>query len=65
LDTLGLISNSVIDTLILGEYARAITSKIKTNLDSRGYAMVSSSQSPDLGITAFIVNDFNVFQTIS
>ncbi len=65
LDTLGLISNNIRDTLILGEYARAVTSKINSNLTSRGYSRVNKSQNPDLGVTAFIVNDFNVFQTIS
>jgi len=65
MDTLGLISNNLRDTLILGDYAQAITSKIRTNLNGRGYSMVGKSQNPDLGVTAFIVNDFNVFQTIS
>ena len=65
LDTLGLISNSVSDTLILTDYARKVTAEIKLNMDSRGYTYVAVNQNPDLGINAFIVNDFNVFQTIS
>lgn len=65
LDTLGLISNSFSDTLIINEYSEAITQKIKTNLDQRGYSQVSSDQNPDLGVTAFVVYDFSLFQTIS
>jgi hypothetical protein len=65
LDTLGLISNNVSDTLILGDYAKKVTAEIKLNMDSRGYTYVPVNQNPDLGINAFVVNDFNVFQTIS
>ncbi|HCR53097.1 MAG TPA: hypothetical protein DIW27_01680 [Cytophagales bacterium] len=65
LDTLGLISNSVKDTLILGSYARDITAKIKANMDSRGYTYVAKNQNPDLGVNAFVVYDFSIFQTIS
>ncbi|MEQ8424495.1 MAG: DUF4136 domain-containing protein, partial [Cyclobacteriaceae bacterium] len=65
LDTLGFISNNSSDTLILDEYATLVTSKIKSNMDSRGYNFVSKNQNPDLSINAFVVNDFNVFQTIS
>lgn len=65
LDTLGLISNSVNDTLLLGEYSKMVTQRLKSNMDSRGYTWVEKSQSPDLGLTAFVVNNFNVFQTIN
>lgn len=64
LDTLGLISNTTSDTLILGDYAKRITAEIKLNMDSRGYSYVSLDQNPDLGVNAFIVNDFSVYQTI-
>lgn len=65
LDTLGLISDNPADTLIVGDYAHSVTSVIKANMDSRGYTYVDKSQSPDLGFNAFIVNDFNVYQSIS
>lgn len=65
LDTLGLISNSTNDTLFLGEFARQVTARIKSNLDSRGYVQIGQGQSPDLGVNAFIVSDFSVYQTIS
>lgn len=65
LDTLGLVSNNVADTLILGDYAKKVTAEIKLNMDSRGYTYAAVNQDPDLGINAFVVNDFNVFQTIS
>jgi hypothetical protein len=65
LDTLGLISNNISDTLILTDYAKKLTAEIKLNMDARGYNYVAVNQDPDLGINAFIVNDFNVFQTIS
>lgn len=65
LDTLGLISNSTNDTLFLGEFAQQVTARIKANLDSRGYVQIDKSQNPDLGVNAFIVSDFSVYQTIS
>lgn len=65
LDTLGLISNSINDTIIVNDYAKSVTARLKANMDSRGYTWVASGQNPDVGITAFIVNDFTVFQTIS
>lgn len=65
LDTLGFISNSSNDTLQLGTYAKDVTAKIKANMDARGYTYVGKNQNPDLGFIAFIVNDFNVYQTIS
>lgn len=65
LDTLGLISNNYADTLILNDFAKEATAKIKANMNSAGFTYVESNQDPDLGITAFIVNDFSVFQSIS
>lgn len=65
LDTLGLISNSFTDTLIINDYSEAITQRLKMNLDERGYSRVASNQNPDLGVTAFVVYDFNVFRTIT
>lgn len=65
LDTLGLISNSTTDTLFLGEFAKQVTARIKSNLDGRGYVQIDQGQNPDLGVNAFIVSDFSVYQTIS
>ncbi|HOO09841.1 MAG TPA: DUF4136 domain-containing protein [Cyclobacteriaceae bacterium] len=65
LDTLGLISNSTSDTLQLGKYAVDVTTRIKANMDARGYTFVDKNQNPDLGVVAFIVSDFSVYQTIS
>ena len=64
LDTIGLISNNINDSLIIGDFAKEITTKIKLNMESRGYSYVTIDQNPDLSVNAFIVNDFNVFQTI-
>ncbi len=64
LDTLGWVSNNTSDTLILSDYAKKVTAEIKLNMDSRRYTYVAADQNPDLGINAFVVSDFNVFQTI-
>jgi hypothetical protein len=64
LDTLGLISNTTNDTLQLGSFARDVTTRIKANMDARGYTYVEKNQNPDLGFVAFIVNDFSIYQTI-
>jgi len=65
LDTLGWISNTSSDTLILSDYAKKVTAEIKLNMDSRGYSYVGANENPDLGINSFVVSDFNVYQTIS
>lgn len=64
LDTLGLISNTTRDTLLLDNYAKDVTARIKANMDTRGYTYVDKNQDPDLGFVAFIVNDFNIYQSI-
>lgn len=65
LDTLGLISNTTTDTLIVDDFAKRISTEIKSNMDARGYTYVPINQNPDLGINAFVVSDFSIFQTIS
>jgi hypothetical protein len=66
-DTIGLISNSTNDTIIVhgeSDFPRPILNAITSNLTSRGYTRVGRNQNPDLGINVLIVNDFNVFQEI-
>lgn len=64
-DTIGLISNSSNDTIIVAresEFPRQVLNTIKSNLNARGYTQVEKNQNPDLGINVLVVNDFNVFQ---
>jgi hypothetical protein len=68
LDTIGFISNQSQDTLLTspgdGPLASTIMDQIKLNLDNAGFQQVSKSESPDLGVVAFIVNDVNLFQQV-
>ena len=64
IDTIGLIANSTSDTLIVSEYSKKVTAEIQLNMDSRGYTYVPANQNPDIGINAFIVSDFNIYQTV-
>jgi hypothetical protein len=66
-DTIGFISNRTNDTLLThGESSlvRPILSRIRTNLDSRGYTRVDRNEDPDVGVNVFIVNDLNLFQQV-
>lgn len=66
-DTIGLISNSSNDTIIVSresEFPRAVLNAIRANLNARGYNQVNKNESPDLGINVLVVNDFNVFQQV-
>jgi hypothetical protein len=66
-DTIGFISNSSNDTIIVSsesDFPRPVLNAIKQNLDFRGYSQVDRSENPDLGINVLVVNDFNVFQQV-
>lgn len=66
-DTIGLISNSTNDTIIVASqssFPRPVLNEIKSNLNTLGYTQVDRSQNPDLGINVLVVNDFNVFQQV-
>jgi hypothetical protein len=65
LDTLGLLSSRVADTLILDNYAHQVTARLKTNMDAAGFPFLSKNQDPDLGIAAFVVENYDVFQQIN
>jgi hypothetical protein len=65
LDTLGRVSGSSSDTLIVTEYAGQITGILRNNLDGRGYSHVDKNQDPDIGVTAYIVDDLNIFQSVN
>jgi Domain of unknown function (DUF4136) len=65
LDTLGRVSGTSSDTIIVTTYAQQITDKLKSNLDSRGYSWVEKTQNPDFAAVAYIVDDLNVFQTVN
>lgn len=66
-DTIGLISNSTNDTIIVASkstFPRPVLNEIKSNLNALGYTQVDRNQNPDLGINVLVVNDFNVFQQV-
>lgn len=66
-DTIGFISNSSQDTIIVAsrsDFPKPVLRTIRENMRSRGYAEVPRNQNPDLGINVLVVNDFNVFQQV-
>lgn len=66
-DTIGFYSNASNDTIIVQSnsgYPRPVLETLQSNLDTRGYARVNRTDSPDLGINVAVVNDFNVFQQV-
>jgi hypothetical protein len=65
LDTIGLVSNASKATAIVSPYATTVTMTIKENLDDCGWQRVEPSQSPDLGVNVYIVNDVSVYQSVN
>jgi hypothetical protein len=66
-DTIGFISNTSNDTIIVAsrsEFPRPVLKTIQSNFNERGYVQVARNQNPDLGINVLVVNDFNVFQQV-
>ncbi len=64
-DTLGLLSNVSLDTLFSNDYARVVTARIKSKMQQAGYTFLQKNQDPDLGIAAYVVENYNVFQQVS
>jgi hypothetical protein len=66
-DTIGFASNQTADTILThtdSELVRPIISKMRSNLEQRGYSQVAREDSPDLGVNIMIVNNLNLFQQI-
>ncbi len=64
-DTLGLVSNVDADTLIVSQYAKNVTASIKNNMTQAGYAFLKKNQNPDLGLAAYVVENYNVYQQVN
>jgi hypothetical protein len=66
-DTIGFASNQTADTILThadSELVRPIISKMRSNLEQRGYSQVAREDGPDLGVNIMIVNNLNLFQQI-
>jgi hypothetical protein len=66
-DTIGFYSNASNDTIIVqreSDFPRPVLQQIQSDLEDRGYARVEKTDSPDLGISVAVINDFNVFQQV-
>lgn len=64
-DTLGLVSNATRDTLFVNNYSKTITAKIKGGMQTAGYQFVGKKQNPDLGVAAYVVENYSVYQQVS
>jgi hypothetical protein len=67
-DTIGFVSNNSNDTIITqknDDYPRPVLQKVEQNLSAKGYTRVARNQNPDLYINVYVVNDFNIYQTVT
>lgn len=64
-DTLGRVSNSSNDTLIVSDYSKQVTAVLRNTMNGRGYTKVDKSQNPDLAVIAYIVDNLNVSQSVN
>jgi hypothetical protein len=69
-DTIGFVSNrNPNDTILVStadnaHYPRKVLQQIMQNLNARSFTRVDRSQSPDLAVNVYIVNDLNLFQQV-
>ena len=66
-DTIGFVSNRTNDTILThqdSELVRPIISRIRDNMDQRGYTRVAVEEDPDIGVNVMIVNNLNLFQQV-
>jgi hypothetical protein len=69
-DTIGFVSNrNPNDTILVstadnGHYPRRVLQQIMQNLNARSFTRVDRSESPDLAVNVYIVNDLNLFQQV-
>lgn len=64
-DTLGLYANYTRDTFFVNDYSIDVTARIKSKMQSVGYTFKARNQSPDLGIAATVVDNYNVYQQLT
>lgn len=64
-DTLGLYANFTQDTFLVGPYATQVAARIKSKMQGAGYTFKTKNQSPQLGIAATVVYNYNVYQQLS
>ncbi|MEO5976441.1 MAG: DUF4136 domain-containing protein [Chryseolinea sp.] len=67
-DTIGFISNKSNDTIKTQrdiDYPRPVLQKVEQNLNEKGYTRVAKNQNPDLRINVYVINDFNIYQSVS
>jgi len=62
-DTLGLVSNATDDTIITGNYAKTVVSRIRSRMTEVGYESLSKFDGPDLGINAYILDNQGIYQS--
>jgi hypothetical protein len=64
-DTLGLVSNVTDDTLVVGDYAKGVTARVRSKMTQAGYSFVERDQDPDLAVNTYIVDNRSVFQSVT
>jgi hypothetical protein len=68
-DTIGFISNTPnSDTILVqkkSDYPRPVLQQVEQNLTAKGYTRVAKNQNPDLHINVYVINDFNIYQTLN
>ncbi|MFM7329287.1 MAG: DUF4136 domain-containing protein [Bacteroidota bacterium] len=64
-DTLGLVSNVSDDTIIVGDYAKGVTARVRAKVSGGGYTYVERDQDPDIAVNVYIVDNSGVFQSVT
>lgn len=64
-DTIGLLSNVSLDTIIVGDYAEGVTARVRARVSGGGYTYVDRDKDPDLAVNVYIVDNSGVFQSVT
>lgn len=64
-DTIGLLSNVSDDTIIIGDYAKGVTARVRARISGGGFTFVERDEDPDLAINVYIVDNSGVFQSVT
>ena len=64
-DTLGLYANYTADTFFVNSYSKQVTARLKSEMQTAGFAFEARDGDPDLGIAATVVENYNVYQQVT
>ena len=63
IDTVWFVSNTSNDDVLLNDYTKMITARVKQNIDQSGRTLVGIGDPADIGVNVVIYNDLSISQT--